>query len=150
MIFTKRYRYRFGDIDYAGIAYYPSYFHYFHCAFEDWWSEGLHAPYDVVLFVGLSSWLPKPQTARHMRWVRGHIRSGGVLVSDSFTPEAYALSGRYVGYKAHYYTPDIYRAFMDFCGFDGLSASVDSGRDGINHVMLFEPRQDEGGAGGSR
>ena len=30
MIFTKRFRYRFGDIDDAGIAYYPSFFHYFH------------------------------------------------------------------------------------------------------------------------
>ena len=41
MIFTKRYRYRFGDIDDAGIAYYPAMFHYFHCCFEDWWSDGL-------------------------------------------------------------------------------------------------------------
>jgi 4-hydroxybenzoyl-CoA thioesterase len=49
MIFTKRFRYRFGDIDDAGIAYYPSFFHYFHCAFEDWWSDGLNAPYDKVL-----------------------------------------------------------------------------------------------------
>ena len=49
MIFTKRFRYRFGDIDDAGIAYYPSFFHYFHCAFEDWWSEGLNAPYDKIL-----------------------------------------------------------------------------------------------------
>ena len=49
MIFTKRFRYRFGDIDDAGIAYYPSFFHYFHCAFEDWWSDALHTPYDTVL-----------------------------------------------------------------------------------------------------
>ena len=49
MIFTKRLRYRFGDIDDAGIAYYPSLFHYFHCAFEDWWSDGLHTPYDRVV-----------------------------------------------------------------------------------------------------
>ncbi|MEE2888344.1 MAG: thioesterase family protein [Planctomycetota bacterium] len=49
MIFTKRFRYRFGDIDDAGIAYYPSFFHYFHCAFEDWWSDGLQTPYDTVL-----------------------------------------------------------------------------------------------------
>lgn len=49
MIFTRRYRYRFGDIDDAGIAYYPSFFHYFHCVFEDWWSDGLHTRYDKVL-----------------------------------------------------------------------------------------------------
>ena len=49
MKFTKRFRYRFGDIDDAGIAYYPSFFHYFHCAFEDWWSDGLGYPYPGVL-----------------------------------------------------------------------------------------------------
>lgn len=49
MIFTKRYRYRFGDIDEAGIAYYPALLHYFHCAFEDWWWEGLGTPYSEVL-----------------------------------------------------------------------------------------------------
>lgn len=49
MIFTKRLRYRFGDFDDAGIAYYPTFFHYLHCAFEDWWSDGLDAPYDAVL-----------------------------------------------------------------------------------------------------
>jgi 4-hydroxybenzoyl-CoA thioesterase len=49
MTFSKRYRYRFGDIDDAGIAYYPSYFHYFHCCFEDWWSDALGTPYPQVL-----------------------------------------------------------------------------------------------------
>jgi 4-hydroxybenzoyl-CoA thioesterase len=49
MIFTKSYRWRFGDIDEAGIGYYPNYFHYFHCLFEDWWSEGLGKPYPQVL-----------------------------------------------------------------------------------------------------
>ena len=49
MIFTKRYRYRFGDIDDAGIAYYPAMLHYFHCCFEDWWSDGLGTRYDKVL-----------------------------------------------------------------------------------------------------
>ncbi|MCB9868399.1 MAG: acyl-CoA thioesterase [Planctomycetes bacterium] len=49
MIFSKRYRYRFGDIDDAGIAYYPALLHYFHCAFEDWWSDGLHTSYPDVL-----------------------------------------------------------------------------------------------------
>ncbi|MEM7199081.1 MAG: thioesterase family protein [Planctomycetota bacterium] len=47
--FTKRYRYRFGDIDDAGIGYYPALMHYFHCGFEDWWSDGLGVPYPKVL-----------------------------------------------------------------------------------------------------
>ena len=61
-------------------------------------------------------------------------------MSDSFTPEAYALTGRYTGWKANYYTPDVYQALMDYCGFDSLNARLESGRDGINHVMLFSPR----------
>jgi 4-hydroxybenzoyl-CoA thioesterase len=45
MIFDRRYRYRFGDIDHAGIAYYPKLLHYFHCCFEDWWGDALGRPY---------------------------------------------------------------------------------------------------------
>ena len=49
MTFVTRLRYRFGDIDDAGIAYYPKLLHYFHCAFEDWWSDGLRHPYPRVM-----------------------------------------------------------------------------------------------------
>jgi SAM-dependent methyltransferase len=98
------------------------------------------APYDMVLFVGLSSWLPKPQTLDHLRWIRENLREDGLLVTDSFTPEAYALSGRYAGYKANYYEPEVYRVLVDYCGFDGLDADVESGRDGINHVLIASPR----------
>src|SRR5204862_4295213 len=49
MTFTTRMRYRFGDIDDAGIAYYPKLLHYFHCAYEDWWSDALHHPYPKLL-----------------------------------------------------------------------------------------------------
>ena len=45
MAWKTQLRYRFGDIDEAGIAYYPKLLHYFHCAFEDWWSDGLGYPY---------------------------------------------------------------------------------------------------------
>jgi hypothetical protein len=98
------------------------------------------APYDVVLFVGLSSWLPKPEILDHLRWIRKNLREDGLLVTDSFTPEAYALSGRYVGYKANYYEPEVYRVLVDYCGFDGLGAEVESGRDRINHVLIASPR----------
>jgi thymidylate kinase len=102
------------------------------------------APYDMVLFVGLSGWLPKPEVVHHLKWIYENIRDDGALVSDCFTPEFYALSGRYVGYKASYYTPAVYKAVMDYCGFDGASAQVESGRDEINHVMLFLPRKPGG------
>ena len=97
------------------------------------------APFDLALFVGLSSWLPKPQTLRHLAWLRRNLDDEGRLVTDCFTPEAYALSGRYIGYKANYYTPEVYRSMLDFCGFDGLAADVESGRDQINHVLLCGP-----------
>jgi YbgC/YbaW family acyl-CoA thioester hydrolase len=49
MSWSARTRYRFGDIDDAGIAYYPKLLHYFHCAFEDWWSDALQHPYSRLL-----------------------------------------------------------------------------------------------------
>ena len=49
MTFRTRLRYRFGDIDDAGIAYYPKLLHYFHCAFEDWWSDGLGHSYAKLM-----------------------------------------------------------------------------------------------------
>jgi SAM-dependent methyltransferase len=98
------------------------------------------APFDLALFVGLSSWLPKPDTLVHLRWLRENLRPDGRLITDCFTPDAYALSGRYIGYKASYYTPEIYKAFLDYCGFEGLNAELESGRDGINHVLICAPR----------
>jgi len=91
-------------------------------------------PFDVALFVGLSSWLPKPQTLRHLAWLSQNLNDSGVLITDCFTPEAYALSGRYIGYKANYYTPDVYKAMLSYCGFDAFD--IESGRDEINHVLV--------------
>ncbi len=98
------------------------------------------APFDVALFVGLSAWLPKPEMVSHLRWVASRLHENGVLISDAFTPAAYALSGKYAGYKANYYEPSVYQSLMDYCGFDGLQASLESGRDAINHVLLFGRR----------
>lgn len=101
---------------------------------------GAASPYDLALFVGLSSWLPKPHLIRHLKWIRKNLREDGLLLSDTFTPDAYALSGRCAGYRAHYYAPDIYGALMDYCGFDDRGASVVSGRDKINHVIQCSPK----------
>ncbi len=97
-------------------------------------------PYDLVLFVGLSSWLPKTMTLAHLRWLKANLQPGGRLVTDCFSADSYALSGRYVGYKAHYYSADVYRALVDYCGFDGMGAHVESGRDGINHTLIAAAR----------
>jgi hypothetical protein len=93
-------------------------------------------PFDMTLFVGLSGWLPKPCILAHLKWVRKHLHPDGVLITDCFTADAYALSGRYVGFKASYYHPAVYRALLDYCGFDGPRAVIRTGRDGINHVLV--------------
>jgi energy-coupling factor transporter ATP-binding protein EcfA2 len=93
-------------------------------------------PFDLALFVGLSSWLPKLPMLEHLRWLGSNLRPDGLLVTDCFTPAAYAVGGAAMGYRANYYPPDVMRAVLDYCGFDGLGATVESGRDGINHVLV--------------
>jgi energy-coupling factor transporter ATP-binding protein EcfA2 len=95
-----------------------------------------HGPYDLALFVGLSSWLPKQPMLDHLRWLRENLRPDGLLVTDCFTPAAYAVGGDAMGYRANYYPPEVMRALLDYCGFDGLGATIESGRDGINHVVV--------------
>jgi SAM-dependent methyltransferase len=95
--------------------------------------------FDVALFVGLSSWLPRGDSMRHLRWLAKNLRHDGLLVSDCFSASAYSLGGRQLGYRAHYYSPPLYRSFLDYCGFDGASVEIESGRDRINHVLVAEP-----------
>ena len=47
--FISRRRIRFGDVDRAGIAYYPRYFHWYHVAFEEWFDEVIGVPYRVLI-----------------------------------------------------------------------------------------------------
>jgi len=42
-------RVRFGEIDRAGIVYYPRFFHYFHIAFEEFFSDCVGVAYHVML-----------------------------------------------------------------------------------------------------
>ena len=95
-----------------------------------------HGPFDVGLFVGLSSWLPKLPMLEHLRWLRANLRPDGLLVTDCFTPAAYAVGGAAMGYRANYYPPAVMCTLLDYCGFDGLAAEAESGRDDINHVVL--------------
>lgn len=39
MTFISKQRIRFGDIDHAQVVYYPNFFHYMHCAFEDFFDH---------------------------------------------------------------------------------------------------------------
>ena len=42
-------RVRFGEIDRAGIVYYPRFFHYFHIAFEEFFADRVGIPYHVLI-----------------------------------------------------------------------------------------------------
>jgi hypothetical protein len=99
-----------------------------------------HGPFDMALFVGLSSWLPRQHALRHLRWLRANLQAHGVVVSDCFSADTYSLGGRYIGYRAQYYSPALYRCLLDYAGFDGDATSIESGRDGINHVLVTRPR----------
>lgn len=49
MSYTTSIKVRFGDIDRAGIAYYPNLYHYLHIAMEEWFEEYIGVPYPRVL-----------------------------------------------------------------------------------------------------
>jgi 4-hydroxybenzoyl-CoA thioesterase len=54
MKFTTELPVRFGEIDQAGVVYYPRFFHYFHQAFEEWFRDALGVSYpDLVLKEGI-------------------------------------------------------------------------------------------------
>ncbi|HET6349579.1 MAG TPA: thioesterase family protein [Candidatus Krumholzibacteria bacterium] len=54
MKFTTELPVRFGEIDQAGVVYYPRFFHYFHQAFEEWFRQALGVSYpDLVLNEGI-------------------------------------------------------------------------------------------------
>jgi hypothetical protein len=97
-------------------------------------------PYDVVVFVGLSSWLAKPDLLRQLRRFRESIRDDGVLITDSFSPGYYAFTGWATGFRFHYYPAEIYRTILDYCGFDGELASTVTGAEHIIHVTAASPR----------
>lgn len=48
MPFSRCYPIRFGDIDHAGIAFYPALLRLCHDAFEDSWAHGMGRPYQSV------------------------------------------------------------------------------------------------------
>ena len=48
MAYRTQIRVRFGDVDHAGIVYYPQFFIYFHEAFEDFFDDAGHR-YDQLL-----------------------------------------------------------------------------------------------------
>jgi 4-hydroxybenzoyl-CoA thioesterase len=49
MSFRTQIKVRFGDIDHAGIVYYPRFLHYFHMALEEFFEVGLKVEYADIL-----------------------------------------------------------------------------------------------------
>jgi 4-hydroxybenzoyl-CoA thioesterase len=49
MHFRSKQKIRFGDIDRAGIDYYPRFLHYFHVALEEFFEESLGVEYPTVI-----------------------------------------------------------------------------------------------------
>lgn len=47
--FVKRTKVRFGEIDHAGVMYYPAFFDRMHRAFEDFWEQAIGKTYAEVL-----------------------------------------------------------------------------------------------------
>jgi len=47
--FRARLKVRFGDIDHAGIVYYPRFLHYFHVALEEFFTEVVAVEYHTVI-----------------------------------------------------------------------------------------------------
>jgi thymidylate kinase len=98
------------------------------------------APFNIALFVGLSAWLPVPALLAHLRLLRRLSADDAVLISDCFTAASYSAGGKLLGYRANYYSPETYRAIVDYCGYSGFDAICQSGADGINHVVAASAR----------
>ena len=96
MPFRTQVQVRFGDVDHAGIVYYPQFFIYFHEAFEDFFDENGFA-YHVML------------NQRHVGFPTVHIetdyklplRYGDALNVELTVPRIGTRSAtfRYVGYR---------------------------------------------------
>jgi hypothetical protein len=91
----------------------------------------------LAIFVGLSSWLPKPALRDHLRAVASHLAADGVLISDCFPPAPYALAGHFAGFAASYYEPDDYALLLRRAGFARVTTF--SGPSRLNHVVEARP-----------
>ncbi|MEZ4439232.1 MAG: hypothetical protein R3B72_09090 [Polyangiaceae bacterium] len=93
-------------------------------------------PFDVVVFVGLSSWLPKRALLTHLRLCRRLLASSrGALITDAFGPAPYATSGRVGGFSASYYDPPAFESLLALA--DLGKVHVDAAP--LNRVVVAQP-----------
>ncbi|MEM7344999.1 MAG: hypothetical protein AAF485_12215, partial [Chloroflexota bacterium] len=99
-------------------------------------------PFDMVLFIGLSCWITKPALIAHLKQIKHCLLTdNGSLFIETFTPNAFALSGKYVGYKANYYTPAEFTTLLTYCGFETDQMIWQSDPEEINHVGVIRPQE---------
>ena len=92
-------------------------------------------PFDIVLFIGFSSWLAKPHLIQHLNLVANQLLlPGGILITDCFSPDTYALSGKFIGYKANYYDSIEFNHILTYCGFANVAWI--SGPNSLNHTFI--------------
>lgn len=103
-------------------------------------SLACQGPYDLALFVGLSSWLPKPALLGHLQSLGRSLVRDGLLAVDAFCSSGYAESGRLMGYRANYYAPEVFRTLLDSAGFEGRASTAHAGCGRLNHVLFARPR----------
>jgi 4-hydroxybenzoyl-CoA thioesterase len=96
MAFRTQIRVRFGDVDHAGIVYYPQFFIYFHEAFEDFFDDAGYR-YDKLLD-GRRIGFP---TVHIETDYASPLRYGDALDVELTVPRVGARSAdfRYVGYR---------------------------------------------------
>ncbi len=131
--FVRHYEVRFGEIDHAGVMYYPALFDRMHRGFEDFWSEAAHLKYSQVLdvdnlgfpLVNIESSFRKPfRFGDRLRMEIDVSRIGKRSVSFRFRlgagddPEVRALATMVLGVIdlkefAPCALPDRYRAYLE-------------------------------------
>jgi YbgC/YbaW family acyl-CoA thioester hydrolase len=75
MPYTTNIKVRFGDVDHAGIAYYPNLYHYCHIAFEEFFEEFVGTPYPRLVEIEHIGF----PTVRVESYFRRPIKYGDVL-----------------------------------------------------------------------
>lgn len=90
-------------------------------------------PHHLAIFVGLSSWLPKPALRQHLVLIGTHLTPGGTLISDCFPSAPYAMAGHFAGFVASYYAANDYALLLRRAGFACVHSRATPSR--LNHVV---------------
>lgn len=94
-------------------------------------------PYDLILFVGFSTWISRQNLLKYLRFINGRLLApGGTLIVDCFSAGWFAESGKLAGYKAGYDTPQSFTTLLHYCGFTDAKIEWTSEANSINHIAM--------------